>query len=129
MLVKLILSPLLFTLMFSCQNIRHTESKYLGNFNKERDLYLAHFDLKTDVDDIQSVAAVATMLTDERFTKVTYHAVAGAYGTQSGAYVPANDLFEFAFGQNWSDAHGDFNKALDEVSSLATKSIYNGGEI
>ena len=129
MLFKLILSTLLFTLMFSCQNTKHAKSEYLGKFNKDRDLYLAHFDLKTDVDDIQSIAAVATMLADERFDKVTYHAVAGAYGTQSGAYVPANDLFELAFGQNWSDAHGDFNKALDEVSSLASKVINNGGKI
>lgn len=119
----------LFALFCSCGNRNPADADYLGKFNKDKDLYLAHFDLKTDVDDIHSVAAVATMLADERFDKVTYHAVAGAYGTQSGAYVPANDLFDLAFGQNWSDAHGDFNKALDEVSSLAAEVIHNGGKI
>jgi hypothetical protein len=69
------------------------------------------------------------MLADERFDKVTYHAIAGAYGIQSGAYVPANDLFELAFGQNWSDAHSDYYKTLDKVSSLATKIINDGGII
>jgi len=125
----LILSIIIFAFIFSCGNIKRADSDYLGKFNKDRDLYLAHFDLKTDVDDLLSVAAVATMLADERFDNVTYHAVAGAYGNQSGAYVPANDLFELAFGENWSDAHGDFNKALEEVSSLATKVIHNGGKI
>ncbi|MBD3225518.1 MAG: hypothetical protein GF313_12385 [Caldithrix sp.] len=126
---NVILSITLFALVCSCGNSNRAESDYLGKFNKDQDLYLAHFDLKTDVDDIHSVAAVATMLADERFDKVSYHAVAGAYGTQSGAYVPANDLFELAFGQNWSDAHGDFDKALEEVSALATKVIQNGGKI
>lgn len=129
MLIKLILSTFLLTLTFSFQNTRHAGSEHLGKFNKERDLYLAHFDLKTDVDDVQAIAAVATMLADERFDKVTFHAVAGAYGTQSGAYVPAHDLLDLAFGKNWSDAHGNFNKALDEVSSLAAKAINNRGKI
>jgi hypothetical protein len=121
-----------FTLLFlvsSCGSVNLTDSDYLGKFNKVKDLYLAHFDLKTDVDDIHSAAAVATMLADERFVKVNYHAVTGTYGTQSGAYVPANELFDLAFGQNWSDAHSDFNKALDEVSSLAAKVINKSGKI
>ncbi|MBD3375795.1 hypothetical protein GF406_12235 [candidate division KSB1 bacterium] len=124
-----ILSITLFALVCFCGNNNRADSGYLGKFNKDQDLYLAHFDSKTDVDDIHSVAAVTTMLADERFDKVTFHAVAGTYGTQSGAYVPANDLFELAFGQNWSDAHGDFNRALDKVSSLATKVIHKGGKI
>ncbi len=126
---NVILSVALFLLVCSFGNIIGADSEYLGKFDKDKDLYLAHFDLKTDVDDIHSAAAVATMLADERFAKVTYHAVAGAYGTQGGAYVPADDLFELAFGQNWSDAHSDFKKALDEVGTLAAKVIHNGGKI
>jgi len=56
------------------------ESGSLGQFNKGKDLYLAHFDLKTDIDDAHAAAAVATMLADKRFTGVSYHAVAGTYG-------------------------------------------------
>jgi len=80
----------------------------MGRFDVQRDLYLAHFDLKTDVDDVHSAAAVATMLADPRFAEVRYHAVAGAYGTQEGLYVPANEVFDRAFGEHWSDAHADF---------------------
>lgn len=115
--------------MCSCGAIDRSDSDHLGKFNTDRDLYLAHFDLKTDVDDIHSVAAVATMLADERFVNVNYHAVAGTYGTQGGAYVPANDLFDMAFGSHWSDAHTNFDQALEEVSSLATEVIQNGGKI
>ncbi|MCF7807797.1 MAG: hypothetical protein K9M49_07140 [Candidatus Marinimicrobia bacterium] len=129
MLNRRIISLVLILLIGSCGAKKSTESEYLGKFNIERDLYLAHFDLKTDVDDIHSAAAVVTMLADERFDKVNYHAVAGAYGTQGGDYVPANDLFKLAFGKHWSDAHSDFNQALEEVSSLATKVIQKGGKI
>lgn len=129
MIKNVIISLTLLLLVCSCVSINGNDSDYLGKFSKDKDLYLAHFDLKTDVDDIHSAAAVATMLADERFVKVNYHTVAGTYGTQSGAYVPANDLFDLAFGQNWSDAHSDFNKALEEVSSLAVKVINNGGKI
>ena len=126
---NVVLSIILFALICSCQNTRHTEPQYLGNFNKERDLYLAHFDSKTDVDDIQSVAAVATMLADERFDKVNYHAVAGAYGTQEGLYVPANNLFNASFGKNWSDAHSNYEKALKEVTLIAINTLKDGGRI
>lgn len=101
----------------------------LGRFSKEQDLYLAHFDLKTDVDDIHSVAAVATMLADPRFAGVSYHAVAGAYGMQDGLYVPANELFELAFGLHWSDAHADSGKALEEVSKHALGVLKSNGRV
>jgi hypothetical protein len=64
-----------------------TPTKLLGKFNVEKDLYLAQFDSKTDVDDIHSIAGVKTILSDSRFSKVKYHAVAGAYGIQDGLYV------------------------------------------
>ena len=101
----------------------------LGHFNSANDLFLAQFDCKTDTDDLHSVAGVATMLADPRFAQVKYHAVAGAYGVQEGLYVPPNPLFQAAFEQNWSDAHGDFDKALQEVSKLVSSTLDDGGSI
>ncbi len=101
----------------------------LGKFSISQDLYLPQFDCKTDVDDVHSVAAVATVLADPRFADVRFHAVAGAYGTQEGLYVPANEVFEAAFGENWSDAHSDYQHALDEVMVLVVSTLENGGSI
>ena len=44
----------------------------------------SRLELSADVDDIHSVASVATILSDPRLERVKYHAVAGAYGTQTG---------------------------------------------
>ncbi|MDX1626148.1 MAG: hypothetical protein R3323_06510 [Wenzhouxiangellaceae bacterium] len=105
------------------------DTNLLGRFDRDRDLYLAHFDNKTDVDDVHSVAAVATMLADPRFSKVRYHAVAGTYGIQEGLYVPAEAVFELAFGDRWSDAHADFDRALGEVLELSIGTLDGGGSI
>lgn len=101
----------------------------IGKFAVESDLLLAHFDLKTDVDDLHSAAAVATMLADPCLTEVQHHAVAGAYGTQDGPYVPANELFEAAFGEHWSDAHNDFDRALREVKTRVRNALNAGGDV
>ena len=101
----------------------------IGRFEVKSDLFLAHFDLKTDVDDLHSVAAVATMLADPCLSEVQHHAVAGAYGTQDGPYVPANELFEAAFGAHWSDAHNDFDQALREVTGRVRTVLAAGGDI
>jgi len=106
-----------------------SEAQLIGKFNIEKDLYLAQFDCKTDVDDIYSIAGVATMLADSRFANVKYHAVAGAYGTQEGLYVPPNDLFKIAFGSHWSDAHTNFKKALNEVTKIVISTLKDGGNI
>ena len=108
---------------------KESSTSFIGNFQVEKDLLLTHFDSKTDVDDILSIAGVATMLNDSRFTNVRYHAVAGAYGIQEGLYVPANELFTAAFGNNWSDAHTNFQQALKEVTSLVVKTLDDGGNI
>jgi hypothetical protein len=118
----------LLVLLVACQ--RDTPApQSLGRFNVETDLFLAQFDSKTDVDDLHSVAAVATILADPRFAAVRYHAVAGAYGMQDGLYVPANELFDLAFGSNWSDAHTDYERALREVSALVTETLQRGGTV
>jgi len=126
---KLLLVLLLGAISCSCSNEEHVEPTSLAKFQPDKDLYLAHFDSRTDVDDIHSVAGVATMLADPRFSEVNYHAVAGAYGIQEGLYVPANELFDLAFAEHWSDAHADFGTALDEVCSLAVDTLTSGGAI
>ena len=104
-------------------------AQQIGKFNVEKDLFLAQFDCKTDVDDIYSIAGTATMLADHRLANVKYHAVAGAYGTQEGLYVPPNDLFKIAFGSQWSDAHTNFKQALKEVAKLVVKTLKDSGDV
>jgi len=98
-------------------------------FNIEKDLLLVQFDCKTDVDDLHTVAALATLLADTKFSKIHYHAVAGSYGIQEGLYVPPNDLFQLAFGDNWSDAHENFNKAVEQVKVIIKATLANKGDI
>ena len=139
---KLFLGPLIITMLLStslfaehecsdgsnCKN-SNTPTDMLGRFDKTRDLYLPQFDSKTDVDDIHSIAAVGTMLSDPRFSDVNFHAVAGAYGTQTGEYVPATELFNMSFGDHWSDAHNDYKTALKELTGIVVETLNNGGDI
>jgi hypothetical protein len=99
------------------------------SFDKEKDILLAQFDCKTDVDDLHSIAALATILANDEYSSINYYAVAGAYGTQGGLYVPPNKLMDKAFGDNWSDAHADFEKAVDEVYVVALETLQNGGSV
>lgn len=140
--IKTFISPFIFTILWSisfcvqagcsngsdCTN-SDTPENMLGWFDKTKDLFLPQFDSKTDVDDIHSIAAVATMLTDPRFSEVNYHAVAGAYGIQSGEYVPATGLFNMAFGSKWSDAHNDHDTALKTVTNMVIDTLNRGGDI
>lgn len=111
-----------------CTN-SETPENMIGRFDKTRDLFLPQFDSKTDVDDIHSVAAVGTVLSDPRFSDVNFHAVAGAYGTQSGEYVPATGLFNMVFGNKWSDAHNDYDSALETVTNIVVDTLNGGGDI
>ncbi len=120
---------LLLILLPACSPGRTAQPEQLGQFSPATDLYLAHFDCRTDVDDLHSVAGVATMLADPRFADVRFHAVAGAYGIQEGLYVPANELFELAFGDHWSDAHADRARALEEVAPLVMSTLRAGGSV
>lgn len=98
-------------------------------FNIQKDLLLAQYDSKTDVDDLHSIAAFASLLKSKKFSKLKYHAVAGAYGIQGGLYVPANELFVASFGKKWSDAHTNFEQAVNEVTKLVLKTLAKGGDI
>ncbi|WP_297690696.1 hypothetical protein [uncultured Eudoraea sp.] len=99
------------------------------NFNIEKDLLLVQYDCKTDVDDLHSVAAFITLMSDPDFKKVNYHAVAGTYGIQEGLYVPPNDLFRLAFGDNWTDAHENLKSAVERVKLIAKSTLANQGDI
>jgi len=92
-------------------------------FNIEKDLLIGAFDCKTDVDDLHSVAAFTTLLSSPSCSKVKHHAVAGTYGTQEGLYVPPNDLFQLAFGDNWSDAHKNRARAISQVKTIALRTL------
>ncbi len=98
-------------------------------FNLEQDLLLAHYDFKTDVDDLHSAAALATLLAHPAYSGLNFHAVAGTYGRQSGLYVPPNDLMELAFGEHWSDANQDWEVALKQVKARALQTLEKGGHI
>ncbi len=98
-------------------------------FDFEKDLLLVQFDCKTDVDDIHTMAALATLLSNPEYSSVNYHAVAGTYGIQEGLYVPPNDVMQLAFGDHWSDAHINPEKALNEVLDHVKETISKGGDI
>ena len=98
-------------------------------FQLEKDLLLVQFDCKTDIDDLHTAAALATLMHSKDFQSVDYHAVAGTYGMQNGLYVPPESLFEQAFPGNWSDAHADRSDALEKVGNLAMGTLRDGGDI
>ena len=125
----LILIAVTTTLSLSqCNNVDKSVS-LTGKFNIENDLLLAQFDCKTDVDDLHTIAALATLLSDANFSKIKYHAVAGTYGIQEGLYVPANNLFQLAFGDNWSDAHHNIESAVVEVMAEIKSVLDSQGDI
>ncbi|MEM8763754.1 MAG: hypothetical protein AAGD88_08075 [Bacteroidota bacterium] len=108
---------------------QNKKSATVVNFSVDKDLLLAHYDCKTDVDDLHSVAALATLLTHEPYAQLKYHAVAGTYGIQDGLYVPPNELFQLAFGDNWSDAHKNRTKAIATVKTLVKTMLENQGHV
>ncbi|MEO1486141.1 MAG: hypothetical protein AAFU57_10350 [Bacteroidota bacterium] len=116
----------LFLLLVSHVTGQDKESK---SFSLEKDLLLAHYDCKTDVDDLHSIAAFATLLAQDSYAQLQYHAVAGTYGIQEGLYVPPNELFQLAFDDNWSDAHENPKPTLARVVDLAKTTLENHGDV
>ena len=85
-------------ILLSCRSNDIDNSKLqVGSFNIEKDLLLVQYDCKTDVDDLHTVAAFFTLMSNVTYSNINYHAVAGTYGIQNGLYVPPNPLFELAF--------------------------------
>lgn len=116
------------SLSFS-STIADKKSAQIRNFNIEKDLLLVQFDCKTDVDDLHTAAALATLMASENFSKINYHAVAGTYGIQKGLYVPPNNLFQLAFNNNWTDAHKNINEAIGKVKNLVKISLAKNGDV
>ena len=110
-------------------NVLHKGVSQHGSFNIEKDLLLLQFDCKTDVDDLHTVAAFATLLSDPSFLGIKYHAVAGAYGIQEGLYVPPNTLFQLAFGDHWTDAHNRIKPAVEKVMAEVKSILHSEGDI
>ncbi len=117
-------------LILSCQfcTSQNKESEQFF-FNTSKDLLLAHYDCKTDVDDLHSIAAFGALLSLPAFNSINYHAVTGTYGKQEGLYVPPNILFKKAFGHNWSDAHTNRSDALNKVQAISLETLKNHGQI
>jgi len=106
------------------------QSQAQERFNKKTDLFIAQFDNLPDNDDVQSQAAVGSLLAHPDFKGVNYFCAAGAWGAQwtrkNGhrmKYIDSNELFELAFGSQakpdssetelaaarWVDAHGPYD--------------------
>lgn len=100
-----------------------------GEFDAKKDLLLVQFDCKTDVDDLHTAAALATLLSDSNFSKINYHSVAGTYGVQEGLYVPPNSLFQLAFEDNWTDAHHNMKPAVEKVKEIVKTTLQHKGDI
>ena len=122
------LSVILLSLSFGDYPIYGQATKQ-GRFNMSKDLLLAQFDCKTDVDDLHSAAALATLISHPNFSKIHYHAVVGTYGIQEGLYVPPNPLFQLAFGDNWTDAHTNPDLAVENVKGIVKNTLAKGGAI
>ena len=101
----------------------------IGQFNPPTDVFFAHFDIKTDTDDLHSAAAVATLLAHPRFKCVDYFAVSGTYGVQVGDYVDPGPLFADAFGERWLDAHTSRTAAIETLGRKAADIIGAGGHV
>lgn len=101
----------------------------IGQFDPSKDLFLAHFDIKTDTDDLHSAAAVATILASPGFECVNYRAVSGTYGTQGGECVNPENIFKGAFGANWVDAHSDRAAAIEHLAGDVAETLSGGGHV
>jgi hypothetical protein len=101
----------------------------VGKFNVSKDLFLAQFDTKPDVDDIHSQAAVGTMLKNSRLAGVKYFAVAGAFGNQGGAFIDSSAVMNLAFPNNWASAASNYAGTLTTVVNKAKSTLSAGGDV
>lgn len=122
--ILILLSVIYMSLACSADN-----TAKVGRFNVEKDILLVQLDCKTDVDDIHTAAALATMMYNSEFSNINYHVVTGTYGIQGGEYVPPNSLLQLAFENNWTDAHENFDDALKQTKVLVKATLENGGDI
>ena len=98
-------------------------------FDIKKDLLLLNFDLKTDVDDVHTIAALDLILKSNTFENLNYYAISGTYGMQGGGYVPANELFNLVFKHNWTDAHNYRQTSINKTIKKINKTLSSGGNI
>ena len=115
--------------IFSCTGQTPNRSEDQTAFNSKTDLLLVQYDCKTDVDDLHSIAAFATLLSNPNFSGINYHAIAGTYGTQDGLYVPPDELLELAFGTNWTNAHNNLEPAIKKVLAITRSVLDKKGDV
>ena len=121
---KLLTFALVLTTLFSF-NSYSADTK----FNKDKDLLLLNFDLKTDVDDVHTIAALDLILQSDEFSSINYYAVSGTYGIQAGLYVPADKLFNIVFNENWTDAHQYRQTSINRTIKKINKTLSENGRI
>ena len=127
--MKKVIFIVIATIFMAFQSTSPARCSEKETFHIEKDLLLVQFDCKTDVDDIHTMAALATLLSDSAFSSVNYHAVTGTYGIQKGPYVPPNDLLQLAYDNKWTDAHEDFESAVNKVKELVKTTLANEGDV
>lgn len=98
-------------------------------FDIKKDLLLLHFDLKTDVDDVHTIAATDLLLRNPALSKLNVFAVSGTYGVQGGLYVPADRLLTKVFGGRWVDAHMHRAKAMTSTIAIVRETLSMGGKV
>ena len=101
----------------------------IGLFDPSRDLLVANYDSRPDVDDLQAVADLGSVLKHPDFACVEYIATSGAYGSQGGKFLVAPELFTLAFGDRWLDAHGARNRTIATLAERMQATIAAGGKV
>lgn len=101
----------------------------IGLFDPSRDLLVANYDSKPDVDDLQAVAGLGSVLKHPAYSCVDFIATAGAYGMQGGKFLPAAELFGLAFGDKWLNAHEDRQGTVSALAERMQATIAAGGKV
>lgn len=105
------------------------KAEKIGLFDPARDLLVANYDSKPDVDDLQAVAGLGSVLKHPDYACVDYIATAGAYGSQGGEFLKSAELFTLAFGDRWQDAHANREGAIATLAARMRETIAAGGRV
>lgn len=109
----------------------------LPSFDISKDLLIAGYDNRVDLDDILAHTAFGSIIRHPDYKDLNYFAVYGAYGIQR--YVmkgdPINgdvDFFGFVFGeqyQQWINADKEWDKAAQILKEKAGETLKAGGRV
>ncbi|WP_298550156.1 hypothetical protein [uncultured Algibacter sp.] len=123
MKIKIVLITLL---VASCSSKAFLERPF---FNTKKDILIAQFDSKPDPDDLHAQAALGCMLLHKDLNGVNYYAVAGAIGIQEGNFIDSSSLLNIAFGNNWTNAHKDWEAAVENITNKVVSILKEGGKV